>query len=46
MAEPLLPSSSMTPVVEPFNQETRIAFGMMLEAHCETSRERVSIIEY
>lgn len=46
MAEPSLPSSSLTPVIEPFNQEARIAFGMMLEAHRETSRERGSIIGY
>ncbi len=46
MAEPPIPSSSSTPVIEPFNQEARIAFGMMLEAHRKTSRERASIIEY
>lgn len=46
IAESSLSSSSLTPVIEPFNQEARIAFGMMLEAHRETSREQISIIEH
>lgn len=46
IAEPPMSSSSLTPVIEPFNKKARIAFGMMLEAHCKTSKERISIIEY
>ncbi len=37
-----LPSLSLAPI-EAFKKQVKIAFGLMLETSCETSRERISL---
>lgn len=38
-------SSSSVPLILPFNNETRVAFGLMLEGSITSSRERLSLAE-
>lgn len=38
-------SSSSVPQIVPFNNETRVAFGLMLEGSRATSQERLSLAE-
>ncbi len=39
-------SSSSDLIVQPFNFETRLAFGLMLEGSRNSSRERLSLAEW